>query len=161
RSDDLRASSRFQRLDGFLGWTWHHIGSRQRCVFERSAKSARNPAGAGDDCCLANDFRHRPTARDRICSGRKSATVSLDHVVEFLSPLSRSNRLGPHLPASLLAVTADDHSAATNNLTHHSTWGSSVRLGNWRRDIFHLVAPWCLPGASRCLDYFSKRRRKG
>src|SRR5262245_13874525 len=26
RSTDLRASSRFQRIDGFLGRTWHHSG---------------------------------------------------------------------------------------------------------------------------------------
>src|SRR5205814_9819539 len=50
---------------------------------------------------------------------------------------------------------------ATSNLAHHSAWRGCVRLGDWWRDIFTLVAVggwFCL---SRRVDDFPKRRSSG
>src|SRR4029450_8209556 len=159
RSNDLRASSRFQRLDGVLGRAWYHTRSRERCFFERAAKIAQRATCSGDDCCVANDFRRSTLALDRSRCRRKSIAVSLERGLDFLPALSRGDRLGAHLFASLLVVAANDRREAASNLTHHAAWRRRVRLGIWGGDIFAVVASWCMPGARRCLDDFPKRRR--
>ena len=90
---------------------------------------------------------------------RKSAKVSLECRVDFLSPLPRGNRLGAHVSPALLAIATNDCGEATSDLAHHATGRRRVRLGGWWRDIFHLVAPWRVPGARRCVDDFPKRRK--
>src|SRR4029077_15480018 len=102
--NDLRASSRFQRLNGFLGWARYHTWSCQRCVFKRAAQRARSSTRNGDDCCLANAFRRSAVALDRSHSGRKSVEVSLEYGLDLLPALSRGDRLGAHLFASLLVI---------------------------------------------------------
>src|SRR4029077_9332674 len=97
-------------------------------------------------------------ALDRIFGRRKSAKVSLERRVDFLSALPRDNRLGADLFSSLLSIAANDCSAATSDLADHATWRSRARLGSRRRDIFPVVAAWRVPGAGRCVDDFPKRR---
>jgi hypothetical protein len=47
--------------------------------------------------------------------------------------------------ASLLVITANDCGKTTGDLADHTTWRGHVRVGNWRRDIFPVVAAWRLP----------------
>jgi hypothetical protein len=56
--------------------------------------------------------------------------------------------------ASLLAIAANDCRSTTSDLAHHAAWRSGVRLGDWRRDIFPVVAPWRVLGASWRVDDF-------
>ena len=148
-----------QRTRGLLGWAWYRCRRAASAAFLKcAAQGARDPAGAGDDCCLANDFRCSAIALDRIYGRRKSVEVSLECRVDFLSALPRGNRFGAHLFASLLAIATNDCGEATSDLAHHATWRRRVGLGSWRRDIFHLVSPWRVPGARRCVDDFPKRR---
>jgi len=158
---DLSAPSRLQRLHGFLGRAGHYTWSCQRRVFERVTQSPRNPIGSSDDCRMANDFRRRPFAFDWVHSRRESDQVSLERDLDFLSALSRDNRLGAHVSPALLVATANDSRTATNNLADHATRRSGIRLGNRRRNIFNLVAAWRVPGARWRVDNFPKRGRAG
>src|SRR5439155_24544251 len=127
-------------------------------VFERLAQSARSPTGTSDDRRLANDFRRSAVALDRIYGRRKSLEVSLECRVDVLSALPCGHRLGADFFASLLAIAANDCSAATSDRADHAARRSRVRLGSWRRDIFPLVAAWCVPGGGRCVGDFPKMR---
>ena len=153
-----------ERLLGFNGFMafWGGLGiimGAASSAFSNVLLKARgSPTCAGDDCCLANDFRCSAIALDRIYGRRKSVEVSLECRVDFLSALPRGNRLGAHFFASLLAIAPNDCGEATSDLAHHATWRRRVRLGSWRRDIFHLVAPRRVPGACRGVDDFPKRR---
>jgi len=88
----------------------------------------------------------------------KSVEVSLEYGLDLLPALSRGDRFGAHLFASLLVIAANDCRSATSDLAHHAAWRSGVRLGTWRRDIFRVVTAWRVPGARRRVDDLPKRR---
>jgi hypothetical protein len=151
-----------ERLLGFSGLMafWGGLG----IVFGAAGaafSSARDPTRASDDRRLANDFRRSAIAGDRIFGGRKSGAVSLERAVDLLFALSGRHRLRAYVFTSLLAVAANDCRETTSNLAHHATWRGRVRLGNWRRDVFPMVAFGRLFRPRRRMDDFPKVRSAG
>ena len=145
----------FNGLMAFWGGLGIILGAASAAFSNVLLKVPRSPIGAGDDCCLANDFRRSAFALDRSHSGRKSVEVSLEYGLDLLPAISGGDRLGAHLFASLLVVAANDCRTATSNLAHNAAWRGGVRLGSWRRDIFPMVAARRLPRACRCMDDLS------
>src|SRR5216110_3301497 len=156
---NLRSSAQFQWLARISGWPRNHHRCCQRGVFQCVAKIAADGSRPSDDGSVANDFRHRPTAGDRIYRRWQPSTFSLDRNGNFLPPLSRDHRIVAHLFASLLANAAHVGDETANYLADHATRRDRTRLGSRWRTIVGLVAPRCLFRRCRGLDYFPTTRR--
>src|SRR5437762_59874 len=119
-----------------------------------SSGLAADESCPSDDGSVANDFRHRPAAGDRIYRRWQPSAFSLDRNGNFLSSLSRDHRIVAHLFASLLANAPYVGDEIANHLADHATRRDRTRLGSRWRTIVGLVAPRCLFRPCRGLDDF-------
>ncbi len=143
----------------FLGGLGITIGAASAAFSNVLLKSTADGSCPRDDGGVANDFRHRAAAGDRIYRRWQPGAFSLDRDGNFLPALSGDHRIITHFFASLLADAADVGDEIANHLADHPARRDRPWLGARWRTLVRLVTPRCLFRSCRSLDDFPTASR--
>jgi len=130
-----------------FGRTGHSHRRRGGRLLERLDQSPRNPARSSHACSLANDFWTAPLLLLGVVSTEARFGFT-GRRCQYFACSTRSDRLGSHLPASLLVITANDGDRLASDLPDYPTW--PVMLGWWvggeTFSLWSLLGPFVLTG---------------
>src|SRR4029077_1666087 len=110
---------------------------------------------------VADDFWNCAIIASWVCRRWKPSTLSLDCHGTVLPAVSRRDRIGTHVSASLLAPAATDCGAATKHFSYHAARCSDARLVVRRRNLSGLILVRCRFCSCRGVDDLPKTRNEG
>src|SRR4029453_8949032 len=105
---------------------------------------------------MANDFRNCAVVTAWVCCRWKPSAFSLDSNLSLLPALSRCDRLGTDVSASVLAAAAPHGREAAKYLAHHSTRSGYAWLVVRRRKLSTFVLVSRRAGPCGSVDDFPK-----